>query len=430
MERGDSEESSVLNTGYQLKIVDGLNCGQVFVLTRNEIGLGRGQMAASTPGELFFQEATVSRVHAKLVWHVTDQSYDLVHLSQTNQTVVNHHVVQQHRLQVGDLIQLGMLVLEFQQIAKLEVATLAEPLNVDVLPEPGAMLSGQGLPAGTYLAESIPNNLVGKRLGPYRLGKELGRGAVGRVYIAEHMTRGDTCAIKILSPEATRDATFLKRFKNEARLASSLQHPNITRVTDINHSDGLVYLVMDYGGPHNLQSVLEKHKRPLPTPRVVRILDQLLAAVEYAHQHHVVHRDLKPANILVNDPNDHLSLTDFSIAQVKDGIRLTSVGVILGTVEYMAPELFEGESAGFPADLYAVGVILYEMLTGVLPFQGRTNAEVIRAQLLQFPPNPQTINPTAPDALVQLAFIALQKEPDKRFSSATAMREAFLSHMR
>ena len=147
MERGDSEESSVLNTGYQLKIVDGLNCGQVFVLTRNEIGLGRGQMAASTPGELFFQEATVSRVHAKLVWHVTDQSYDLVHLSQTNQTVVNHHVVQQHRLQVGDLIQLGMLVLEFQQVAKLEVATLAEPLNVDVLPEPGPMLSGQGLPA-------------------------------------------------------------------------------------------------------------------------------------------------------------------------------------------------------------------------------------------------------------------------------------------
>ncbi len=419
----------MLNTGFQLKIVEGLNCGLVFVLSRSEIGLGRGQTSSSTPGELLFQEGTVSRVHAKLVWSPTDLAYDLVHLSQTNQTMVNHQVVDQKRLQLGDLIQLGMLVLELQPTATADV-NVVEPLNVDVLPDPSQALATQGLAPGKYLAESIPNNLVGKRLGPYRLGKELGRGAVGRVYVAEHMTKGDVCAIKILSPEATRDATFLKRFKNEARLASSLQHPNITRVTDINHSDGLVYLVMDYGGPHNLQSVLEKNRRPMATARVVRILDQLLAAVEYAHQHHVVHRDLKPANILVNDPNDHLSLTDFSIAQVKDGIRLTSVGIILGTVEYMAPELFEGESAGFPADLYAIGVILYEMLTGVLPFQGRTNAEVIRAQLLQFPPNPQTLNPQAPDALVQLAFVALQKEPGKRYVSATAMREAFLAAVR
>ena len=405
----------MINSGYQLLIVEGLNLGLSFPLTMSEILLGRGSTAGSTPGELLFQEGTVSRVHAKLVWDPNELVYYLIHLSQTNQTAVNNQVVNKHRLQMGDRILLGKLILEVQAAPNVQA-----PLNVDVLPDPS-----RPAPVGhRYLAETIPNNLVGRRLGPYMLGKELGRGAVGRVYVAQHMAKGETCAIKILAPEATQDAKFLNRFKSEARLASSLQHPNITRVIDISHSEGFVYLVMEYGGPHNLQFILDKARRPLPSKRVLHILDQLLAAVEHAHINEVVHRDVKPANILVNDPDDHLSLTDFSLAKVKDGIRQTSVGVILGTVEYMAPELFEGETGGTTSDIYAIGVVLYEMLTGVLPFQGRTNAAIIRAQLLQFPPNPKTINPDAPDALVQLAFLALQKDPTKRFADARVMREA------
>lgn len=381
--------------------------------------LGRGQGDCSSAGEFFFEEPTVSRVHAKLVWNEMEKAYDLVHLSQTNHTLVNNQVVpHRHCLQVGDHIRLGKLVLEVQKAPVMGQAN-AGGLKLDVV----SAVQNQA-PLGRKLSQGLPDNLVGRRLGPYVLGKELGRGAVGRVYIAQHVAKDFTCAIKILAPEATQDATFLKRFQTEARVASGLVHPNIIRVLDINHQDGLVYLAMEFGGRKNLQAVLDETKGPLPVPRTLRILEQLLLALEHAHSQGVIHRDVKPANVLVNEPNDHLALTDFSIAKVKDDIRVTSVGVVLGTIEYMAPELFDGQIADCRADLYAVGVILYEMLTGVLPFKGRTNAEVIRAQLLQFPPDPRSINPQAPDSLVQLAFVALQKEPENRYPTATAMLQA------
>jgi len=185
---------------------------------------------------------------------------------------------------------------------------------------------------------------------------------------------------------------------------------------------------MECLSPRTLQSVIDETKGPFPVKRIVKILEQLLSALDHAHSQGVIHRDVKPGNILIDESRDTIALTDFSIAKVKDGIRLTSTGVLLGTVEYMAPELFEGQAADPRADLYAVGVILYELLTGVPPFRGKTTAEVIKSQLLHLPAHPKTFNPSVPDWLVQMNFILLQKNPEHRFASARDVRNNLLEY--
>lgn len=417
----------MFNSGYQLKVVEGPGFGRVVPLTTEEISLGRAQDAhqPSSAGAIYFFEGTVSRVHAALSWDDRSKAYRLKHLSKTNHTKVNGREVLEQILEIGDRIGMGRLLLEVQKSPQ------ADHLRSDLLVLPGAPPSLKHAPPPipqAQLCDSLPAEMSGKRLGDYQLIRELGRGSVGRVYLARDVRTQEERAIKILAPEATRDPSFVQRFQMEARVASSLRHPNIIQVVAIHVHEGLVYLVMECLSPVTLQALIDRVRGPFPIPRILRILEQLLSALDHAHSRGVVHRDVKPGNILIDESRDSIALTDFSIAKVKDGVRLTSTGVLLGTVEYMAPELFDGQPPDPRADLYAVGVILYELLTGISPFRGRTHAEVIRAQLLSLPAHPRTYNSLVPDWLVQMNFILLQKNPDYRFGSACDVRQQLLEY--
>lgn len=422
----------MFNSGFQLKVIEGPGYGRVLPLSTEEIRLGRAVDAQEpcTPSAFVFFEGTVSGTHARLLWDDRAKVYRIQHLSKTNQTRVNDKVIQEQVLHLGDRIAMGKLLLEVQKAPK------ADHIRSNILDLPPVLKATANaskedsdklsLPAN--LCRELPADLAGRKLGPYHLIKELGRGSVGRVYLGRHTSWDLTYAIKILAPEVIKDASVLQRFQMEAKVASSLRHPNIIQVVDICVSDGFVYLVMECLSPRSLQTLIDEHKRPFPNKRIISILEQLLSALEHAHANGVVHRDVKPGNILIDESRDTIALTDFSIAKVKDGVRMTSTGVLLGTVEYMAPELFEGCAADARADMYAVGVILYELMTGIPPFRGRTTAEVVKSQLLTLPAHPKTYNPNVPDWLVELDFLLLQKNPEHRLSSAGDVRSQLLAY--
>ncbi len=259
-------------------------------------------------------------------------------------------------------------------------------------------------------------------LGNYRLVREIGRGSMGTVYLAHQESLGRDLAIKVLPAELTREADFLERFKREARIAASLRHPNIIQVFDAAESDGCHYLVMEYLGGRDLRECLQPGV-PYGVEATLKLIDQVLSALQHAHEHGVVHRDVKPANVLVAE-NGIVTLTDFSIAHCRDSVRLTRTGMMVGTPEYMAPEQFEGEGVDARADLYATGVILYEMLTGVQPFRGQTTPEVMKAHLFKRPQPPGELNREVSQAVSEVVMRALEKDREVRYASAGEMREA------
>ncbi len=259
-------------------------------------------------------------------------------------------------------------------------------------------------------------------LGNYRLVREIGRGSMGTVYLAHQESLGRDLAIKVLPAELTREADFLERFKREARIAASLRHPNIIQVFDAAESDGCHYLVMEYLGGRDLRECLQPGV-PYGVEATLKVMDQILSALQHAHEHQIVHRDVKPANVLVAE-NGMVTLTDFSIAHCRDSVRLTRTGMMVGTPEYMAPEQFEGEGVDARADLYATGVILYEMLTGVQPFRGQTTPEVMKAHLFKRPQPPCDLNREVSPAVSEVVMRALEKDREARYLTATEMREA------
>lgn len=259
-------------------------------------------------------------------------------------------------------------------------------------------------------------------LGNYRLVREIGRGSMGTVYLAHQESLGRDLAIKVLPAELTREADFLERFKREARIAASLRHPNIIQVFDAAESDGCHYLVMEYLGGRDLRECLQPGV-PYGVEATLKVVDQILSALQHAHEHQIVHRDVKPANVLVAE-NGMVTLTDFSIAHCRDSVRLTRTGMMVGTPEYMAPEQFEGEGVDARADLYATGVILYEMLTGVQPFRGQTTPEVMKAHLFKRPQPACELNREVSPAISEVVMRALEKDREARYLTAAEMREA------
>lgn len=262
-------------------------------------------------------------------------------------------------------------------------------------------------------------------IGNYRLVKELGRGSMGTVYLAHQESLGRDLALKVMAPEFTRDAEFVERFRREGRVAANLRHPNIVRVFDADCRDGLYFIAMEYLGERNLRQVIEQ-SAPLPLGRSVRIAEQILSALAHAHEKGIVHRDIKPANVLLQD-DDEVTLTDFSIAHIEAGSKLTQTGIMIGTPEYMSPEQFEGRGIDARADLYAAGLVLYEMLTGVNPFRGETTPQVMKAHILHRPDDPCSLVPSIPRALGSMLLKALEKDPAERYQTASEMREALFS---
>jgi predicted Ser/Thr protein kinase len=273
-----------------------------------------------------------------------------------------------------------------------------------------------------HLGETMVD-LRGKTLGNYQIGEELGRGGMAVVYRAYQPSLNRYVAIKVLPPQLAFDRQFVERFLREARSAAGLRHPNIVVVHDVGEQNGLYYIVMEYLEGRTLKEVIEQ-EGSLPPDRVARILEQVAAALDYAHARGFIHRDVKPANIFVGE-GDRVTLTDFGIAKAAaEAEQLTRTGTLVGTPEYMSPEQAEGGIVDPRTDLYALGVVLYQMLTGQVPFKGNTPHSTLYAVVNQPPPPPRQLNPALPPAVEAVVLKAVAKRPDERFQRGAEMASA------
>lgn len=260
--------------------------------------------------------------------------------------------------------------------------------------------------------------LVGRTLGPYEIQAQLGAGGMGIVYRALHRRLGQYRAVKVLPGNLAADPALVMRFEREARLAAELDHPNIVRVFDVGDDNGMHYLVMALLSGRSLQQVLHDDQ-PIPTARAIELLRQLAAALDFAHTRGVVHRDVKPGNAFVGD-DDRVTLVDFGIALAAQESRLTDAGRVIGTPEYLAPEVVTGRDAGPSADLYALGIIAYELATGRVPFTGTNSHAILLAQAHDMPPSPSAFRSDLSPTVQAVLLRQLAKGPEQRFRTGAA----------
>jgi hypothetical protein len=254
--------------------------------------------------------------------------------------------------------------------------------------------------------------MLGERLGKWVIFKELGRGGMGRVYLAQEELTGNKVAIKVLAAELALDAGFLQRFHREIETLSRLDHPGIVRFFEAGLENDHHFYAMEYVDGESLEAILLEKGR-FPWAEVLDIAAQLTPALRHVHDHGVIHRDLKPPNIL-RTADGTIKLTDFGIAKVFASRHLTSTGGIIGTAEFLSPEQAAGKVVGKRSDLYCLGAVLYALLTGRPPFQGNSHLELLhRHRYGQFD-RPQRLVPDIPDEVDALVCQLLEKEPDNR----------------
>ncbi len=296
----------------------------------------------------------------------------------------------------------------------------------------------------TDVAGAAPDPTLGRTIaGKFAVLRRLGAGAMGVVYLARQLALDKVIAIKVLHRELSADAGFVERFRREARAASRLDHPNSIRVFDFGaEPDGLLYIAMEYVEGPDLFAVLHEHG-PLSPTAIVDILSQVLSALAVAHDLGVFHRDLKPENIMIvrgkgdeGQPIDIVKVLDFGIAKIAEtgqqqgeekARRHTTKGLVVGTPEYMSPEQARGESLDGRSDLYSVGVILYELLTGHVPFEGESPIGTVLKHISDAPAPPSSRNPDVDRRLEAICLKALAKTPSDRFQDAREMRLALRS---
>jgi eukaryotic-like serine/threonine-protein kinase len=260
---------------------------------------------------------------------------------------------------------------------------------------------------------------TGTDFGPrYHVESLLGSGGMGKVYKARDRELDRIVAIKVLRPDLMTDPQAMQRFKHELLLASSISHPNILRIHDLGEYNAVKFISMAYVDGGDLTQLMHKEGR-LPLPRTLNIMKQLVAALAAAHGVSVVHRDLKPQNILL-DRDDRVYVSDFGIAKTleSDRTRVTRTGAVLGTPLYMSPEQVEGKPVDHRSDLYTLGLIFYEMLTGVLPFTGDTTFQLMYQRVHEVPKRPELVIPNLPPYLSRICLKCLEKDPAKRYQSA------------
>ncbi len=265
-------------------------------------------------------------------------------------------------------------------------------------------------------------DLSGRSLGKYVVDRPIGRGGMAVVYLGHDPGLNRPVAIKVMDPAMTAEPGAVERFRREAITAANLEHPHIMPVYDVREDNGLWYLAMRYVPGRALREIITQ-EGPLPLERTVRILRPVAAALDHAHRHGVTHRDVKPGNILV-EPDDNVVLTDFGIARSGSEARLTQAGLLMGTAEYLAPEQIRGEEATPASDLYSLGIVLYEMLTGALPFTGDNPAEVLYRQVHEPAPPLRAHRPDLPAALQPVIDHALNKNPAARYPTGQALADA------
>jgi serine/threonine-protein kinase len=257
-----------------------------------------------------------------------------------------------------------------------------------------------------------PEQVVNQR---YRVERKLGAGGMADVYLCEDLTLGRRVALKVLSSRFVHDAQFVERFRREAKAAAGFNHPNLVAIYDWGEIGGTYFIVMEYVEGETLKQMIRRRGR-LNGSEALDIALGLLAGVGYAHRHGVVHRDIKSQNILL-DAAGTAKVTDFGIARAGDS-GMTEAGSVLGTAQYLAPEQARGEIVDERSDLYSVGVVLYEMLTGAVPFSGDTAVTVAMKHVNERPPEPAELVPGMPYTLNQIVLKALAKDPMLRYQTA------------
>ncbi len=256
----------------------------------------------------------------------------------------------------------------------------------------------------------------GQRLGKYEIVSEIGRGGMAVVYKAYDPSLQRHVALKVLSPRLMSDDQIIRRFEREATTAANLKHPNIVVIHDVGHAEGFQFLVMELLEGRTLREEI-KAIGALPVTRVVPIIAQVASALDYAHHRGLIHRDVKPSNIILG-ADDHATLSDFGLVRAMSGSRLTEVGSALGTLDYMPPEQLGGEEIDRRADIYSLGVVVYESLTTQTPFTADTPYTLMRQVLYEPAPPLSRAIPQFSPAVDRVVAKALAKSPHDRFSTA------------
>src|SRR6516162_6436879 len=252
----------------------------------------------------------------------------------------------------------------------------------------------------------------------YVIKRKLGSGGMADVYLAEDQELGRRVALKLLDDRHASDDQFVERFRREAQSAAGLNHPNIVSIFDRGQAEGTYYIAMEYLDGRTLKELLIRNG---PTPPAIAIdyARQILGALAFAHRNGIVHRDIKPHNIIVRQ-DGRLKVTDFGIARAGTS-QMTEAGSIVGTAQYLSPEQARGGEVDPRSDLYSLGVVLYELLTGKTPFDGETPVEIAMKHLSNTPAPPSKLRPDVPPELDMVVLRALAKNPDDRYQSADEM---------
>ena len=283
-------------------------------------------------------------------------------------------------------------------------------------------------PKATDRAASLSGQLLDSR---YQVLKKLGEGGMSYVYLAKEIATGGEVAIKVLSPKLATDKSSVERMRREAGLAMRLDHPNVCRIMRLGASqDRLIYLVMPFL-KGELLSDRETQGGPMELAAGVAVLRQVCAGLHHAHELQIVHRDLKPENIMLvtdEDGSERAVVMDFGLAKERRAdpaiAKLTATGIILGTPEFMSPEQIRGKPLDARSDIYALGIVAFEMFSGRLPFQGRNAQEMMIARLRGQPLSLRQLRPELPESLERALTRAMDTNPDARFATATEFAQA------
>ncbi|MCI1857664.1 MAG: Stk1 family PASTA domain-containing Ser/Thr kinase [Sporolactobacillus sp.] len=262
--------------------------------------------------------------------------------------------------------------------------------------------------------------MIGRRIGGrYQILSRLGDGGMAIVYKAQDLILDRPVAVKILRTELAEDEAFVKRFHREAEAVASLSHPNIVAIYDIGEEEDCYYIVMEYVHGMNLKTYI-RDQSPISIPDAVLIMRQIVRAIAHAHAHGIVHRDIKPLNILIDD-SGHVKVTDFGIAMAVSGATITFTHSILGSAHYLSPEQARGGKATVKSDIYSLGIVLFELLTGQLPFPGTSPVSVALKHLHEQAPFPRDLRPEIPQSLENVIIRSLAKDPTNRYASVVDM---------
>src|SRR6476469_8641000 len=273
----------------------------------------------------------------------------------------------------------------------------------------------------------MADRMAGRVLnGRYELLGVLGGGGMALVYRARDRVLNRFVAVKLLREQYASDPTFLQRFTREAQAAGALSHPNIVSVYDVGQDGPDHHIVMEYVPGETLRALLDR-QAPLPVVQAVEITAGILGALEYAHRNGLIHRDIKPGNVLIT-PQGTIKVVDFGIAKGATDLSLTGAGLALGTAAYFSPEQAKGDRVVPQSDIYSLGVTLYEMLTGRLPFESDTDVGMAFKHISDAPIPPRQLNPAIPPALNAIVLKAMAKDPAQRFASAAQMEQALRNY--